>query len=86
VSKACQLVGGAIEVEAEAVAEQVARHVAELHADLRAPAGQRLARLEQERHAVPARVVDEQRDRRKRRAQAARREACSPRAGVGGHL
>ena len=74
-----QLIGGAVGVHARAVAVKAARHVVELHADLRAPAGQRLARLQQEGHAVPARVVDEQRHRRKRGAPAAqRREAHAP--------
>ena len=71
-AKAHQLVGGAVRV-AHAVAVEAARDVVELHADLRAPARERLARLEQEGHAVPARVVDEQRDRRERGAQAAQR-------------
>ena len=66
-----QLVGSAVKVKAQAVTEEVARHVAELDTDLGAAAGQRLARLEQERHAIPARIVYEQRHRRERRAQAA---------------
>ena len=70
-SLAHQLIGSAVKVKAQAVTEQVAGHVAELDTDLGAAAGQRLARLEQERHAIPARVVYEQRHRRERRAQAA---------------
>ena len=53
------------------VAEEVAGDVAELDTDLGAPVGQGLAGLEEEGHAVPARVVDEQRDRSKGGAQAA---------------
>ena len=41
----------------------------ELHADLRPTCVQRLARLEQEGHTVPARIVDVQRDGCKRGAQ-----------------
>ena len=69
-----QLVGAAVQihaVEAEAVAEEVAGDVAELDADLGAPVRQGLAGLEEEGHAVPARIVDEQRDRSKGGAQAA---------------
>ena len=71
---AYQLVGAAVQihaVQAEAVAEEVAGDVAELDTDLGAPVGQGLAGLEEEGHAVPARVVDEQRDRSKGGAQAA---------------
>ena len=59
---AYQLVGAAVQihaVQAEAVAEEVAGDVAELDADLGAPVRQGLAGLEEEGHAVPARVVDE---------------------------
>ena len=59
---AYQLVGAAVQihaVQAEAVAEEVAGDVAELDADLGAPVCQGLAGLEEEGHAVPARIVDE---------------------------
>ena len=59
--QAHQLVCGAVQVQAKAVPEQIARHMAELDADLCAPAGQRLARLQQKGNAIPARIVDEQR-------------------------
>eukprot|EP00982_Pelagococcus_subviridis_P013300 31237-Pelagococcus_subviridis.AAC.18 len=47
---------------------QVPGGVVKLHANLRLPLVQRLPSLNEERHAVPSRVVDEQRHRRERRA------------------
>mmetsp|Transcript_17395 Transcript_17395/g.52121 ORF Transcript_17395/g.52121 Transcript_17395/m.52121 type:complete len:381 (-) Transcript_17395:766-1908(-) len=66
-----QFVGGGVQVSSHLGLVQVARYVAELHPDLRTLAVKRLARLQQERHAVPPRVVDEHRHRAKRGAQAA---------------
>lgn len=66
-----QFIGGGIQVSAHLGLVQVARYVAELHPDLRTLAVKRLARLQQEGHAVPPRVVDEHRHRAERWAQAA---------------
>mmetsp|Transcript_8867 Transcript_8867/g.21925 ORF Transcript_8867/g.21925 Transcript_8867/m.21925 type:complete len:358 (-) Transcript_8867:2504-3577(-) len=66
-----QLIGGHVHVGPKLVLVDVAGHVAELHADLRAARVQRLAGLEEEGHAVPARVVDVQRARRVRGRQRA---------------
>ena len=55
-----QLVGGTVQIKAEAIPEQVSRHVPELHSDLCAPAGQGLAGLQQKGNAVPSSIVDKQ--------------------------
>ena len=66
-----QLIGGPVQVHAHLVAVQVARDMPELHPDLCSPGVQGLASLEQEGHAIPARVVDEHGHRCEGWAQAA---------------
>ena len=56
-----QLICGAVQVQAEAIPEEVAWHMPELHSDLCAPALQGFASLEQEGNAIPPSVVDEER-------------------------
>ena len=72
--KTRQLIGGTVDIDAHLAAVEVARHMVELHPDLRGLAVHRLAGLEQKGHAVPPGVVDEHRHRRKCGADAARRE------------
>mmetsp|Transcript_9038 Transcript_9038/g.25336 ORF Transcript_9038/g.25336 Transcript_9038/m.25336 type:complete len:544 (-) Transcript_9038:129-1760(-) len=64
-----ELVGLLVQVAAVLPAEDVARHVPELHPDLGQPAVEGLARLHEERDAVPAGVADVQRSGGEGRAQ-----------------
>ena len=70
-SRAHQLIGSSVQVLIELARVQVAWNMAELDSDLCCAGLQGLACLEQERHTIPPRIVDEHGHRTEGRTPAA---------------